>query len=156
MVKEDREDAQSSESEIKFFPKSLTAPDKNQPSCFDSSPLNAGFNIVLPTPTLGHISAPVSGPITTKSNSFHGPSSPEKSGQNLANLGSFPKMDNERNMGDRDQAQEDFPEPIWSTNSFNSEKVQSEKKIIRKTRLSKSSRKLEKIQEPMGEITEPS
>jgi hypothetical protein len=98
----------------------------------------------------------VSGPIITKSKSIHGPPSPEKSGKNQVKLGSFAKMDNERNMGDRDQAQEDFPEPIWSTNSVDSEEVQSEKKIIRKATLSKFSRKLETIEEPMQEFTEPS
>jgi hypothetical protein len=98
----------------------------------------------------------VSGPTTTKSNTFLGPTSSEKSGQNLVNFGSFAKMDNERKMGDRGQVQEDFPEPICSTNSVDSEEVGSEKNIIRKATLSGFSRKLQTIQEPMGEFPEPS
>jgi hypothetical protein len=101
------------ESEIQVLPKSRTAPDKNRPSCSDESPLNAGFNITLPTPTLGPISAPVSGPTTLNSLALNGPLSPEKSGQNLTFFGSFnAKLDNGRKMEDRGQAQEDFLDPI--------------------------------------------
>jgi hypothetical protein len=98
----------------------------------------------------------VSGPTTTKRNSFLGPPSPEKSGQNLVNFCRFAKMNNEKEMGDRGKVQEDFPEPIWSTNSLDSEEVQSEKNIIRKATLSGFSRKLQTIQEPVGEFPEPS
>jgi hypothetical protein len=157
MAEGDHDDAQSLDSEIQVLPKSRTAQNRNRPSCSDESPLNPGFNITLPTSTLGHISAPVSGPTTLNNLPFVGPQSPEKSVQKLTFFGSFnAKLDSEKNTRDRGQAQENFRDPIWSTNSVESEEVQHENDYIKKATLSGFSKKLQTIQEPIWGFPEPS